>query len=191
MPLSILSAIYTLSINSFQGYKLPLNRRPQVRDLIGKRAERLVWIFCMVDRKSMDDTLYLLDDEYQQNNRSFEFKARPELGSFPIKLMDEHEWLNFIELSLADYLEQVEGAATKPSDLFQWKVGDAYSYRRQAYINMRDILVKRLGKTVVAETYKAVYDRESEVTRDLHQVLTPPMSEAAREAQEALDSISL
>ena len=183
--------IYSLCVYSFQGYKLPLNKRPQIRNLIGERAERLAWIFCMVDRKSVDDTLYLLADEHQQTNRSFEFKARPELGNFQIKLMDENEWLNFIELSLADYLEQVEGAAEKSSHLFQWQIGEAYSYRRQAYIDMRNILVKRLGKDVVGETYNAVYDRESTATRNLHQVLTPPMSEAAREAQEALQSILL
>ena len=146
----------------------------------------------MVDRKSVDDSLFLLNDEHQQQtNRSFEFKARPELGGFPIKLSGENEWLSFLELSLSDYLEQVEGAAEKPSKLFQWQVGESYSYRRHAYINMRDILVKRLGKNVIAETYKAVYDREAEKTRSLHQVLTPPMSEAAREALEAIRSISL
>ena len=173
------------------GYKLPLSTRPQIRKLIGDRAERLVWTFCMVDRKSVDDTLFLLDDEHQQINRSFEFRARPELGSFPIKLTNENEWLNFLELSLADYLEQVEGAAEKPSELFEWDIGESYSYRRQAYIKMRDILVKKLGKNIIAETYKAVYDRESDRTKTLHQILTPPMSEAAREAQEALRSILL
>ena len=119
------------------------------------------------------------------------FKARPELGGFSIHLTGENEWLDFLELSLSDYLEQVEGAAEKPSTLFHWKVGEAYSYRRQAYINMRDILVKRLGKNVIAETYNAVYHRESEETRSLHQVLTPPMSGAAQRAQEAIRSIYL
>ena len=47
------------------------------------------------------------------------------LGRFPIPLEDEEEWLDFLELSLADRLEQVEGAALKENKLFGWKKGEA------------------------------------------------------------------
>jgi hypothetical protein len=46
-------------IHTSQGFKLPLSSRPQMRALLGGRAERLAWIFCMVDRKSVDATLTL------------------------------------------------------------------------------------------------------------------------------------
>ena len=39
------------------------------------------------------------------------FTSRPELGRFKIPLESKEEWLDFLELTLADWLEQVEGAA--------------------------------------------------------------------------------
>jgi hypothetical protein len=38
----------------FQGFTLPLERRPEVRDLIGERAERLPYLTCFVDRDSLN-----------------------------------------------------------------------------------------------------------------------------------------
>src|SRR5438132_411190 len=38
----------------FQGYKLPLERRAEVRALIGERAERLAYLNCAMDRTSFD-----------------------------------------------------------------------------------------------------------------------------------------
>jgi hypothetical protein len=82
--------------------------------LIGTRAERLAWIFCVVDRASVDRTLYNTDknvegsitgfqdtvsgsesstdkqdnDKYAVSERKkvFEFTSREELGRFPILL---------------------------------------------------------------------------------------------------------
>ena len=39
----------------FQGFALPMDRRGDVRALIGERAEFLVWVFCVVDRLSVDN----------------------------------------------------------------------------------------------------------------------------------------
>ena len=47
----------------------------------------------------------------------YTFRSRPELGRFQIILTKE-EWLDYLELSLANWLEQVEGAATKANPLF-------------------------------------------------------------------------
>lgn len=169
----------------FQGFKLSLAHRKTIQELIGKEAERLVWIFCMLDRYSLDQSLYVLDD-ISQSQRRFELLSRPELGRFPIVLRDEEEWLDFIELTLADWLEQVEGAAEKKNPLFEWEKGEAWSYRRLAYAKMADILAERRGLTIARETLNAIYAMEPEVTRHLHQEITPPMSQAAREAREAL-----
>ncbi len=38
----------------FQGFKLPLERRGEVRDLIGERAEELAYLNCAMDRASLD-----------------------------------------------------------------------------------------------------------------------------------------
>ena len=170
----------------FQGFKLPLSHRSTIQKLIGKDAERLVWIFCMVDRYTFDQSLYLLDD-LQQKQRTFELLSRPELGRFPIILRDEGEWLDFMALSLADWLEQVEGASEKSNPLFEWSKGEAWSYRRLAYSKMADILVKKRGLILARDTLNAIYDVEPEATRHLHQPITPPMSQAAKEAREALE----
>jgi len=49
-----------------------------------------------------------IDDELISS--TYKLRARPELGHFDIQLTKE-EWLDFLELTLADWLEQVEGAA--------------------------------------------------------------------------------
>jgi len=169
----------------FQGFKLPLDKRAAVRRLIGERAERLAWVFCMVDRKSVDDTLDL-----PRGHDSYSFVARPELGRFSIPLSGEAEWLDFLELSLADWLEQVEGAAEKENPLFEWEKGEAWSYRRVAFSKMAEILSVRKGKTVAVDMYRAIYATEPVATRHLHQIITPPMSIAAKEARAALMSAS-
>src|SRR3954470_21677337 len=38
----------------FQGFKLPVERREEVRALIGERAERLAYLNCAMDRATFD-----------------------------------------------------------------------------------------------------------------------------------------
>src|SRR5436305_6576330 len=38
----------------FQGFKLPLERRPEIAGLIGARAERLAYLNCAMNRASFD-----------------------------------------------------------------------------------------------------------------------------------------
>ena len=112
--------------------------RNKIRTLIGHNSERLVWIFCMVDRLSVDNTLdkYLANINNNNNkpdnnnkNKNSEcnnnnihdatnintnntnssnicFISREELGRFIIPIKDEEEYLDFLQLSLADWLEQ-------------------------------------------------------------------------------------
>ena len=166
----------------FQGYKLPFDRRKDIRKLIGERAERLAWIFCVVDRASVDATL---DTDVRC------FTSRDELGRFNIELLNETEYWDYLELTLADWLEQVEGAALKQNDLYGWHVGEAFSYRRKAYQRMAELLAQRSERGAAAlQMANEVYGRESPATRELHQVRTPPMSDAAKEARAALASIN-
>jgi hypothetical protein len=129
--------------------------------------------------------------QQQQEQQKYTLYARPELGRFVMTLtMDE--WLDFIELTLADWLEQVEGAATKPSDIFLWNAGESYAYRRTAYQAMSEILAlersPRLRDTP-KDMLHHVMATEAQETRHLVQLRTPPMSQAAADAQAALRAI--
>jgi hypothetical protein len=176
----------------FQGFSLPLSERPAIQKLIGTRAEKLCFIFCMVDRSTVDETVFdWTKHDVNDEDKTYTFKARPELGRFDISLTKE-EWIDFIELTLADWLEQVEGAARKPSSLFLWKTGEAYSYRRHAYRKMSKILSfersHRLS-VIPKQMLDAVMETESKETRNLVQNRTPPMSEATARAYDALRSV--
>lgn len=166
------------------------------RGLIGGKAERLCWIFCMVDRSTVDKTVFnwnINDTTTPTSNNSgktFSFLARPELGRFAIHL-NKSEWVDFIELTLADWLEQVQGAAEKENPIFRWRTGEAYAYRRTAYAKMVDILTHerryRLDN-IVKEMHADVYGTEDKSTRHLVQLRTPPPTEEAKKALEALRS---
>ena len=171
----------------FQGFALPLSERAAIQDMIGVEAERLCFWFCMVDRSTLDETVFA----YEGPQETYTLRARPELGRFALQLSHQ-EWLDFIELTLADWLEQVEGAATKPSDLFLWKTGEAYAYRRLAYQKMSELLgVERAPRLahVAPEMLAAVMATEPPETRHLVQPRTPPVSKAATEALNALRAI--
>jgi hypothetical protein len=174
----------------FQGFALPLSERKAIQGLIGEKAEAICFHFCMIDRSTFDDTVFAWDTPVA-NDKIFQMNARPELGRFNI-FMNKDEWLDFVELTLADWLEQVEGAARKPSSLFKWKAGEAYSYRRLAYRKMSEILsVERAPRlaTVPKDMLAAVMATESPSTRHLLQARTPPMSNATAQAYDALRAI--
>jgi hypothetical protein len=176
----------------FQGFSLPLSERKTIQKLIGVEAEKLCFIFCMVDRSSVDKTVFAWNDLVVSDEETrYTFKARPELGRFDIEL-SKQEWLDFIELTLVDWLEQVEGAAMKASPLFLWKVGEAYAYRRDAYRKMSNVLaVERAPRLsqVAPRMLEQVMSTESQETRHLVQPRTPPVSEAAAAALHALRAI--
>lgn len=181
----------------FQGFALPLSERSAIQSLIGERSERLCWIFCMVDRKSVDDTVFAWSESDKEEDAAdegvcrYNFRSRPELGSLNIPLESKEEWLDFIELTLSDWLEQVEGAAEDPSRVFLWKQGEAYAYRRKAYAKMSTILSQERPERlnpIVPNTHAAVMETEAPETQNLVQPRTPPMSEAAALALEALRS---
>eukprot|EP00538_Stauroneis_constricta_P013380 CAMPEP_0119551400 /NCGR_PEP_ID=MMETSP1352-20130426/4667_1 /TAXON_ID=265584 /ORGANISM="Stauroneis constricta, Strain CCMP1120" /LENGTH=328 /DNA_ID=CAMNT_0007597451 /DNA_START=48 /DNA_END=1034 /DNA_ORIENTATION=+ len=193
----------------FQGFSLPLSERSIIQNLIGESAEKLCFWFCMVDRSTLDKTVFawtsvdragdphdhddhdIDDDDDDDSPHEFVLKSRPELGRFDIRMKKE-EWLDFVELTLADWMEQVEGAARVPSDLFYWKEGEAYAYRRLAYKKMSEILAAerpdRLGEVAPA-TLEAVMGAEAAETRQLVQPRTPPMSDAAAAALDALRAV--
>ncbi|CAB9526273.1 expressed unknown protein [Seminavis robusta] len=174
----------------FQGFALPLAQRDGVRALIGERAEKLAFVFCMLDRSTFDQTVmdYDISTTTSNNNTVYTLVARPELGRFEMTLTHD-EWLDFVELTLADWLEQVEGAAVKPNTLYLWDVGQAFAYRRLAYRKMSRILAQKRAPRLAQmapQMYQQVMDTESRNTRHLVQMKTPPQSTAAQVAQDAL-----
>src|SRR5437773_5130338 len=53
----------------FQGFKLPLDRRPEVRALIGERPERLAYVNCALHRPSLDEALGQPGEPYRLTDR--------------------------------------------------------------------------------------------------------------------------
>jgi hypothetical protein len=120
------------------------------------------------------------------------FRARAELGAFEMPLEDGQEWLDFLTLTLADWLEQVEGAASKAvprsvGDGVLWAKGEAWGYRREAYAAMARVLGDQ-GIAAAPRMYAEVFEREPTWSREIVQAKTPPMGVAAQEAQEAMES---
>ena len=162
----------------FQGFCLPFEKRDELRGMIGDKAERLVHIFCVVDRLTVDNDLDSAPGRHA-------FAARPELGGFPIPVDDE-TWFDFVALTLGDWLEQVEGAARGTNGLFQWfERGDAWGYRRGAYRRMSEIVGEKIP--AARALWEAVYAREHPGTRHKSQPVTPPMSDAARIARAGIE----
>ena len=173
----------------FQGFALPLSERPAIQTLIGPKAEQLCFWFCMVDRSTLDATIFDWKEQPADDPSAlFHLRARPELGRFDL-VLNKEDWLDFVELNLADWMEQVEGAAVNPSDRFLWNAGEAYSHRRLAFRKMSQILsVERSERlsSIPKDMVEAVMATESPETRHLVQPLTPPMSTAAAQAWDAL-----
>ena len=116
----------------FQKFCLPLDRREEVRQLIGDRAEWLAYVNCFMDRESFDRAVLTQGPTYH---------VRQRVSGEDIELSaDDFDAL--CRVHLADWLEQV--AHSK-----QW------DYRRAAYRN----LAERLGG-VARESHERVYALE-------------------------------
>jgi hypothetical protein len=117
----------------FQGFKLPLDRRAEVRDLIGARAERLGYLNSAMDREAFDAAV-------ERGQPPFRFRDRftGEETELPADEFDD-----LCRVHLYDWLEQV------PRSRHGW------GYRRAAYRR----LAERLGGVAV-ETYDRVFSQE-------------------------------
>jgi hypothetical protein len=102
----------------FQGFKLPLERRAEVRAVIGERAERLAYINCAMDRASFDVALARVEAPYSFSDR---------LAGTEIAL-DGADFDDLCRVHLYDWLEQVPRSR------------HGYGYRRAAYRRMAERL---------------------------------------------------
>jgi uncharacterized protein DUF6817 len=117
----------------FQRFSLPVARRPEVRELIGERAERLAYANCAMDRASFDRAV---------TQRGGPYRFRDRLTGETIELSAE-DFDDLCRIHLYDWLEQVPRA-------------QKWDYRREAYRN----LAERLGG-VALRSYDQVFAGEA------------------------------
>ena len=116
----------------FQGFTLPLDRRGEVRALIGDRAEHLTYLNCAMDRTSFDHALDQAVEPYRIRDRITGGEVR----------LSRQDFDDLCRVHLFDWLEQVPRSR-------QW------DYRRAAYRRMAE----RLGRPTV-EVYERVFALE-------------------------------
>jgi hypothetical protein len=117
----------------FQGFKLPLERRREVRALIGERAEWIAYLNCAMDRASFDRAVELDTEPYRITDRI--------TGQGVAVTRDEFDGL--CQVHLFDFLEQVPRSK-------KW------DYRRAGYRR----IASRLGEAALKE-YDRVFAGET------------------------------
>jgi hypothetical protein len=117
----------------FQGFTLPVERRDEVRALIGERAERLAYLNCAMDRASLDQVLPEESESYRITDRI----------TGALVTLSPTDFDDLCRVHLYDWLEQV------PRSRWGW------GYRRDAYRRMAD----RLGDAERA-AYHSVFAQE-------------------------------
>jgi hypothetical protein len=118
----------------FQGFKLPLESRGQIRELIGARAERIAYLNCAMDRTSFDEAAGGDGDTYRFIDR---------LTREPVE-MNRADFDDLCRVHLYDWLEQA------PRSRHGW------DYRRAGYRR----LAERLGARAQA-AYDRVFAVEA------------------------------
>jgi hypothetical protein len=116
----------------FQGFTLPLERRGEVRALIGDRAERLAYLNCAMNRASFDRVLDQVVQPYRIIDR---------INGEEVPLV-QHDFDDLCRVHLFDWLEQVPRSR-------EW------DYRRAAYRRMAE----RLGGPA-EENYQRIFAQE-------------------------------
>ena len=118
----------------FQGFKLELDQRPEVRALIGERAEQLAYWNCAMQRESFDAVIDQTTEPYCFTDRITGEEIR----------LSRQDYDDLCRVHLYDWLEQV------PRSRWGW------DYRRDAYRRMADRL-----DDVARATYERVFAQET------------------------------
>jgi hypothetical protein len=117
----------------FQGFKLPLERRAEVRELIGERAERLAYLNCAMFRPSFDQVVGQSDGPYRFTDRITGQEV----------VLSRPDFDDLARIHLLDWLEQVPRCKD-------------WNFRREAYRAM----ALRLGGPAL-ECYDRVFAAEA------------------------------
>ncbi len=115
----------------FRGFTLPLEKREQIRALIGERAERLAYVNCAMDRATFDQAVQRGGGPIRDRITGEEVHLSPA------------DFNALCQVHLCDWLEQVPRSK-------EW------GYRRPAYRQMAE----RLGG-MARESYDRVFAQES------------------------------
>lgn len=121
----------------FRRFCLPLERRGEVRDLIGARAERLAYLNSAMDRSTFDRAV-------MNGDAGGVYRITDRITGEEIDLTRD-EFDDLCRVHLCDWLEQVPRSR-------EW------NYRREAYRRMAD----RLGDVALA-SYQRVFAQEPAV----------------------------
>ncbi len=117
----------------FQGFKLTLEQRPLVRDLIGERAEKLAYLNCAMQRETFDEASL-------GNGEAYHFVDR--ITKEPVEL-GRADFDDLCRVHLYDWLEQA------PRSRY------GMDYRRSAYRRMAE----RVGGKALA-AYERTFGAE-------------------------------
>jgi hypothetical protein len=146
MTAGLFHSIYGTEL--FQGFTLPLEKRGEVRELIGERAERLAWLNCAIDRRHFDR-------EVLKPKGPYEILDRFSGNIVPVSDADFHD---LCVIHLCDWLEQVARSG-------HW------DYRRTGYRQLAERLggigQERYRKTFAQapqQKFFAEYDRPEPVS---------------------------
>ena len=123
----------------FQRFSLPLERRGEVRELIGERAERLAYLNSAMDRASFDTILEVSFDTIPENSRPFCMVDR---FTGEAVTLTPREFEDLCTIHLCDWLEQLPRSKT-------------WDYRRDAYRRLAEHLCG-----VARESYERVFALE-------------------------------
>jgi hypothetical protein len=116
----------------FQGFTLPLEKRGEIRDMIGEYPEHLVYVNCAMDRDSFDA---------QVPRREAPYAILDRFTSEHIE-QDEKTFDDLVSVHLCDWLEQVERS-------------ESWDYRRNAF----ETMAERLGG-IGAESFARTFAKE-------------------------------
>ncbi len=126
----------------FQEFKLPLERRSEVRELIGERAERLVYLNCSMTRATFDESIEKDEGPYTMVDRftgqEVEFSTQ--------------DFTDLATVHLCDWLEQVVRH-------------DAWDRRRRGFRRLADLL-----SGVAKESYERVFALEAQTSMSAESV---------------------
>jgi len=116
----------------FQKFALPVERRGEVQQLIGERAERLAYLNCAMDRPTFDETVTHPDGPFRFRDRITEEESE----------LPADEFRDLCTIHVCDWLEQVARS-------------DNWDYRRQGY----HAAAKLLGG-IAWESYERVFGND-------------------------------